>query len=121
MQKNGKQGEKNTKICCFFGLAKHLGIGDSLEICGAGFPATCAVLQYSRYGTQSAHSQHSHTSAHSGHLSRIFLSKMGLFKNIVYRVRLAIFAQYRVHIACILKKNIAQACIRSSHHGPNDP
>ena len=29
---------------------------------------------------------------------------MGLFKNIVYRVRLAIFAQYRVHIARILKK-----------------
>ena len=80
MQKNGKQGEKNTKIICFFGLAKHLGIGDSLEICGAGFPATCAVLQYSRYGTQSAHSQHSHTSAHSGRLLRIFLSKMGSSK-----------------------------------------
>ena len=38
-----------------------------------------------------------------------FLSKMALFKNIVYLVRLVIFAQYRVHIALILKKNIAQA------------
>ena len=49
-----------------------------------------------------------------------FLSKMALLKNIVYRVRLAIFAQYRVHIAHILKKDIAQAwsCkhITTHHH-----
>ena len=49
-----------------------------------------------------------------------FLSKIVLFKNIVYRVRLAIFAQYRVHIAHIPKKDIAQAwsCrhITTHHH-----
>ena len=42
-------------------------------------------------------------------LKTCFLKKTGLQRNIVYRVHIGDIAQYRVHIACILKKNIAQA------------
>ena len=41
-----------------------------------------------------------------------FLLKLGLLKNIVYRVHIADIGQYRVHIARILEKNIAQAWSR---------
>ena len=39
----------------------------------------------------------------------VFFWKTGLQRNIVYRVHIGDIAQYRVHIARILKKNIAQA------------
>ena len=38
-----------------------------------------------------------------------FFTENGALKNIVYRVHIADMAQYRVHIARILEKNIAQA------------
>ena len=42
-------------------------------------------------------------------LKTCFFEKMGLQRNIVYRVHIGDIAQYRVHIARILKKDIAQA------------
>ena len=42
-------------------------------------------------------------------LKMCFFEKTGLQRNIVYRVHIGDMAQYRVHIARNLKKNIAQA------------
>ena len=90
--------KERQKSFVFFGQVKHLGIGGTFrDFCSKKID----LWHFSRECRENLNI--------SGQLSRIFLSKMALFKNIVYLVRLVIFAQYRVHIARILKKNIAQA------------
>ena len=52
-------------------------------------------------------------------LKTCFFEKTGLQRNIVYRVHIGDIAQYRVHIARILKKNIAQAWSLAANSVPS--